>query len=899
MKNFKNLLFVAVLFISATVLGQTKLTGTVVDESNEPLPGASVVVKGTTNGTSTDFDGKFMLDSKTTSGTLIVSFIGYESVEVAFTSAGDVGTIQLKEGGNLLEEVVLVGKGVIDLAGGRKTPVAVNTIKAAEIQAKIGTQDVTMTLVNTPSVYVAGQAGGFGDSRINVRGFGQDNTAYMLNGQPINGMEDGKMYWSNWSGINDIASAIQIQRGLGASKLAISSVGGTVNFVTRATDKLEKGYASVQTANNNYFRTTFSYSTGKSEKGFGTSVMLSTWQGDGYNEGNKGQGQTYFVSFGYQPNERHNFNFLITGAPQWHDQNFNKSISAYLQYGRQYNNNWGYYQGQYMTERRNFYHKPVANLNWDYTIDEDTSLSTVLYASWGRGGGTGNRGNRIRTAEGRIDYDAIYAQNAAVPGGAGVYFGSNPAYITRASMNLHSWYGVVSNFNKQLNENLSFNVGVDLRTYYGEHFRVVENFHGLTSWQENIRLRDQNSPGHASYIGSFGTYKRVIATRSWNADPYTATWANIPEDQKIAYSNDERISYTGLFTQLEYSKDDFSMFFQGAISNQWHQRFDKYQYADQSLINGTSTQGSGTPLPAGTTDGVNSEKVSNFGFNVKGGGSYTFSESSTAYFNAGYYSRQPYHDNIYLNFSNYINPATENEKITGLEAGYAYKGEKLAVNVNVYRTSWKDRVVTSSRLVGGIVQLTTNQGVEQLHSGIEVDFNYRLMKNLTLKGFTSLGDWKFKGSGITRITDEDQNVISTTTTDFDGGEVGDAAQTTIGFGLDYRLNKNFSFDFDYRHYDRLYANVGAVKSNLELPSYGIGDFGASYRMFVGKEKNNTVNLRFNINNVFHKIYLSDLRTNIVAGDSNANGVTYQGIDTANQGYFGLGRTWNLSLRYNF
>ena len=45
------------------------------------------------------------------------------------------------------------------------------------------------------------------------------------------------MYWSNWSGMSDIANFIQIQRGLGSSKLAISSVGGTVNFVTKATEK--------------------------------------------------------------------------------------------------------------------------------------------------------------------------------------------------------------------------------------------------------------------------------------------------------------------------------------------------------------------------------------------------------------------------------------------------------------------------------------------------------------------------------------------------------------------------------------------------------------------------------------------------------------------------------------
>ena len=76
MKNFKNLLFVAMFFITATVLGQTKITGTIVDGTNQSLPGASVLEKGTTNGVSADFDGKFSLTAKSNSGTLVISFIG-------------------------------------------------------------------------------------------------------------------------------------------------------------------------------------------------------------------------------------------------------------------------------------------------------------------------------------------------------------------------------------------------------------------------------------------------------------------------------------------------------------------------------------------------------------------------------------------------------------------------------------------------------------------------------------------------------------------------------------------------------------------------------------------------------------------------------------------------------
>ncbi|TJY38097.1 TonB-dependent receptor [Pontimicrobium aquaticum] len=893
-KTTQFLLLALALVFTTGVIAQSTVTGTIMDsELNAPLPGANIIEKGTTNGVSTDFDGKFTLTTQATSGQVTISYVGYGSVTLSFNGNTNLGTITLSPD-NTLEEIVIVGTGLIDLAEDRKTPVAVSTITAAEIQKKIGTQDITMTLVNTPSVYVAGQSGGFGDSRINVRGFAQDNTAYLLNGQPINGMEDGKMYWSNWSGINDIASAIQIQRGLGSSKLAISSVGGTVNFVTKTTDKRESGFLYAGIANDDFIKTTYQYSTGKSEKGWGASFMLSHWQGDGYNEGNFGAGQTYFLSVGYTPNETHNFNFLITGAPQFHDQNFSKRLSDYAKYGRRYNNNWGTYKGQYMTERRNFYHKPVANLNWDYTISDDTNLSTVLYASWGRGGGTGNRGYRIRTAEGRIDYDAIYAYNNSVANGAGGYFTAGGGYVTRSSMNLHNWYGIVSNLQTQLSENLSFNIGLDLRTYYGKHFRMVENFHGLTSWQEDIRLRDEN---HQTY-GSFGTYKNVITTRDLSANPWAVLFADVDEKDKIAYSNDERISYGGVFAQLEYANDKFSAFFQGALSNQWHQRFDHYQYADQSLINGTSPQWTGTPLPAGTTDSVDSEKISNVGYNLKGGLGFVLDEAeeNKAYVNAGYYSRQPYQDNIWTQFNNQESPGYQNETIFGLEAGYSYSTRAFSANVNVYRTSWKDRVISSSSIVGGVVQNTLNFGVEQLHSGLEVDFIARLADGFKFNGFMSAGSWKYQGTSRTQITDENQNIISEDEVDVDGGMVGDAAQFTLGFGIDVDLAERLSWDADFRYYDRLYANVGAVKQNLRMPAYKIVDTGVSYKMLVGKDKDKSLNIRANVNNVFYEIYLSDLRTNIQATGGEAN---FKGISNRNQGYFGLGRTWNVSLRYKF
>ncbi len=123
---------------------------------------------------------------------------------------------------------------------------------------------------------------------------------------------------------------------------------------------------------------------------------------DGYVNGTKGEAYNYYFALGYQPNKKHDFQFTFTGSPQWHNQNnFQNTIATAIKYGngvdrpnRRYNSNWGYMTGEDGIAREysqsvNWYSKPVAMLNWDWTMDEKSKLSTVLYGSWGRGGGTG------------------------------------------------------------------------------------------------------------------------------------------------------------------------------------------------------------------------------------------------------------------------------------------------------------------------------------------------------------------------------------------------------------------------------------------------------------------------------------------------------------------------------
>lgn len=855
----KKIVLSALLLILSTAFAysQQSITGTVTDGKN-PIAGATVSISGTTRTTSTDAGGQFSLRSPNESGEIVITYIGYEVKRLSFaTSSDNLGVIELAQSAQSLDEVIVqIGTGIIDLAKDRKTPIAVSTISPTEIQRKAGNQEFPELLKNTPSVYIAGQAGGYGDSRVILRGYDADNTAYLINGQPINSMEDGKLYWSNWSGLADVANGIQVQRGLGSSKLAISSVGGTINIVTKATELNKGGFAQAIIGNDNFQKTTFGYNTGMSESGWGASFMITNWAGDGYNDGTKGSGQNYFFSLGYKPNDKHQFNFLIFGAPQKHDQNFTKSIDKYLQYGRKYNNNYGFSDGQYLSERTNYYHKPVANLNWDFNINEKSSLSTVLYASWGRGGGTGNWGSgKQSTASGYINFDAIRDNNVNLPDGIGTL--GNKAYAIRASVNNHSWYGLVSNFNHEINENLNFNLGVDLRTYKGSHYRMLTNLMGLNAW---------NVTDNAQYPEGYNV------TETFSINPWKSLFNSVDNDQKVNYDYDERISYGGLFGQIEYANEDFSAYAQAAVSTQSHVRWDRFGY---------------------TKEEEKSETVNNLGYNLKGGLSYNLAENHTIFANTGYYSRQPYHDNIYLNFGNDVNPLTKNEKIFGLEFGYKFTSQFFSANLNVYNTSWKDRVTTTSDVTDDNQQLFfNNSGLSQLHRGIELDFVARPVTQVDVKGFASIGDWKYTANALTRTYDESLNLLSEEVKDVKDGKVGDAAQTMFGLGVVYRITGSLSADVDYRNYSNLYADV-VEKENIKLPTFDLVDAGVNYKFNFEKT---SLNLRLNVNNIFDRVYISEMTSALAANEGD---VTYRGINVKNNVFFGNGTTWNVGMRFNF
>ncbi len=920
MKKIAKKLFFSLLLLAATAsFGQGKIKGKVVDaENNTGLPGVNVIIKGSKTGTSTDIDGKFTVNATTATGTIVVSSVGYQSKTLAFSAksgeATDLGTIKLALLATDLDEVV-VKSTVVDVAKTRKTPVAVSTIRAAEIQAKGGNQEVPELLANTPSVYTSKSGGGFGDSRINIRGFSQENIAVLVNGVPVNDMENSKVYFSNWAGLGDVTSALQVQRGLGSSKLAISSVGGTINFITRTSDMKEGGRLSSTIGNDNYIKNQVSYNTGKMKNGLSASVLLGQTYGDGYVDGTKGLAGNYYIALGYEFSPKSDIQFTFTGAPQWHHNRFgNVSIADAIKYGngvdepnRQYNPDWGYLNGEEYNMRRNYYHKPIASINWDYKFNETTKLSTVFYGSWGRGGGSNGTGGikgknystLTRTANGLVDYDLIQAWNSGLATSQGIRTQTAGSYqnsfssgsatdlstgISRInSVNSHDWYGTVINLNKKLTNELTLDFGIDARTYSGYHYTTISDLLGASKFKDNS---DVNNPNR-------------VLTNTYASTPSLNPFVNVKDQEKISYNNDGNVRWYGAFTQLEYSKDELSAFVQGSISQQGFQRVDHFKYLASNPLSETSF-----------------ENI--LGYNAKSGVNYNLNENMNIFVNGGVYSKQPNFGTVYPNNASVLNTNLTNEKVMSFEVGYGFRTSKFTANLNAYYTTWKDRYFrisdASSLNVGGYFDFT---GVGEVHTGVELEINAKPIDKLHINGMVSVGNWEYKDTSISNVYDASGNPFAGTTPKIlylDGVKVGDAAQMTASLGASYEVIENLSLDANYRMVDKLYAAISPSaafttttnKGTLELPSYGLMDAGFSFKLPVGKDKADSVNFRLNVNNVLDEVYIAESRSNIFANDIKSGGTTYEqqgalykGVATANNVYFGFGRTWNFGIAYKF
>jgi iron complex outermembrane receptor protein len=851
----KSLLVFSLLFqfVALGAFAQQTIKGKVVDSlTKESLPGAVVALKGSGLSTSTSPDGSFSIKKQEGANILVISYIGYNRKEITVPAGkADLGMITVTSSSNLMDEVMIIAN---NLAIDRRTPVAVSTVDAVRMEEKLSNQEFPELLKSTPGVYATRAGGGFGDSRINLRGFQSANVAVMINGVPVNDPESGRVFWSNWSGLSEVMRNTQVQRGLGASKVAVPSIGGTINITTKTTDIKKGGFIYQGFGNNDFNKTSFSYSTGLTDKNWAFTVLGSKQGGDGWADGLKYNAYTYFFNVSKKINEDHTLSLTGFGAPQYHAQRFDRlSIQTYRDapQGIKFNPNWGVLNGEEKTISGNFFHKPQFSLNHYWTIDEKSSLSTAVYYSVGTGGNEFDSNvsggvnfddpkYRISGKYSPLDLDAISKLNTATVDGKAV------AYL-QSNRNDHQWYGLLSTYNRKIGEKINILGGLDFRSYEGMHYNSVRN---LLSAEYVLDGADINNPVNMAKTGD-----------------------------KIGFNNDGLVNWQGVFLQGEYATGPLSAFISLAGSNTSYRRIDYFRYL--------------------LTDPLHKSDWQNFiGYQAKGGANYNIDDHHNVFANIGYFEKAPFFNAVFIGNQNVPNADAVNEKITSYELGYGFRHSLFTANINIYSTRWNDRSFTRSFNGQGNERFFANMlGVDALHQGVELDFVAKPLKDLSISGMVSVGDWKWKNNlDAVQVFNQNQEVVGTVNRVFMKGlKVGDAPQTTAAIGMDYNVTSELKIGVDYNYYANFNAEFDPTTLNREglepwkVPNYSLVDVNAVFRFQLAGVN---ASLFGNVNNLFNVEYISDG----FAFFDNTTGLSNSSNSTV---YFGTGRTFTTGLKINF
>lgn len=913
MLKLKFLILVCVsFFVQLSYAQKVKVTGTVKDATTgEPLIGANVLYEPL-KGMSTDLDGKFNFTLDKGTYEFSVTYIGYKAQKQKVTLEGSNIELDFALESNMLTEVEVIA----DLAKPRETPVAYSNVDAQRIQEQSGSQDLPMLLNSTPGVYATQGSGGDGAARISIRGFNSQNVLVMIDGVPMNDMFNGRVFWSNWFGLDNQTKTMQVQRGLGASKLAIPAVGGSLNIITTGIDQQKRFQIKQEVGNNLNLRTLLSASSGRLKGDWSIQGAVSYRHNDGWVDQLKSDMFFYYLRID-KIIKKHQLSITAFGAPQTSGQRDFRRPQSIINYsteqasnlgidppqgsafvfnngGSRYNNAWGNLartspdeEGSGAKSRPyntsvNSFHKPIVSLRDFIQVNNRLYVSLTAYASFGNGGGTTLAGNTVPyDSSGQLKLQQAYITNVNnIDTSTGQSLRNSTVFV-RKDYNEHKWYGFLGTFEQKLSERFTLSGGLDARYYRGRVFSRVHDLLGgdVTKFAPG----DLNRPN-----GELRSEGDIF-------------------NQNIARD----ILWGGVFAMVEYKSEKLSAFINvsGAITGYKQQNY----FLKKQYITSDTTIDIGYYDEVTYNDEVinrdnpnlkvnSSEWIGRLGYVVKGGLNYNINRSNNVFVNVGKFSRAPYMTFLVRADNTEVRNA-KNEEITSFELGYSFKSKKFSANLNGYYTLWSNRpTVTTFNIDGNTVAANAN-GLGARHMGVEIDLVYKIIKQLSIEAMASIGDWIWNTVATAEITDEQGLNLNTRKFDPRGIKVGDAAQHTYAVSLRAEPFKNFYFQPRINIFTHNYAdfqpsaleitdlktgygpNIG--RQSWRMPDYWFIDLSLGYGFYYKKTR---FDIRGNVYNLTNNFYITDAINNNMGTGFNASSASVN---------VGMGTRWLTTFSVTF
>ncbi len=876
--------------------------------SGETLIGAAVIY-GDGQGVITDFDGKYSVELDYGRYTMSVSYVGFEPLEKTVVLEKNILAVNFK-----LESVQLSEAEVVaDVAIERETPVAFTNISPLQIQEELGSQPIPMILNSTPGVYATTDGADGNGPSVSIRGFKQRNVSVMLDGIPVNDMETGGVFWNNWFGLDMVTQTMQVQRGLGASKLALPAIGGTINIQTEGIESKKKTSVKQEVSTFGSYRTSIGHTSGRTASGWGYTLAASFQKAKGYNEQTNSQGYFYYLKIQKELG-KHILSVSAMGAPSERGvRSYRQKLATYShEYSREivtgseddYMRLSNYHQEDLDIESQNLNavdkEAAISELNDSYSYENtDEYLNERNEMNFIDTVGVVEKGLKYNVHWGKLNGNIQQERTNKY---------HKPTFNLRDSWHLNDkWY--VSNIaymslGKGGGSRLSSSLGtgdydddyqVDLQRFYDSNtiggifgppidgtysdtelkssriLRKLYNNHfwaGILSTFQHDPSEDLAISGGLDFRYYEGEHYAEVhdllggdyyvndddANSSTNQDKMKR------EGDKIDFHNRSFVKWGGAFVMLEYKKQNWNSFINLTGVYQGYDRIDYFALKDES----------------GNYERTGIKWIP--GYTIKAGGNYNLNEFNNVYMNLGYLNRTPVFSNV-IGYSNDYVENTENELIKSIELGYSYSKKSTTFKTNLYYTDWNNRPLDrllSVELDDGSRISANIPAMSAVHMGVESDLAVQFHPKVRVNLFVSFGDWKWdskQDSIILRDPETQKPYIDPITNeakliyyDAYGVKVGDSPQSQMGISVKWDIVKNLYIKPRFTYFSNHYSEFDPFslfdgnegRQSWKIPAYGLLDIHVGYAIYLGKSK---IDIRASVFNALNTSYISSAMNN--------------------------------------
>lgn len=810
------------MFSLATAFAQeTLVKGSVKDAvTKEPIPNVTITIEETGDFVVTDSKGEFVFSSNVPLGeqVLRVSKEGYVPKRYP---------IVVNEG-----QTVNITDMSLDIDVTNSVDLFTITLTDDELNDDTsGADNISGLLQSSQDIFERTAAFEFSSSFFRVRGLDSDNSSTMINGIEMNKIYNGRPQWSNWGGLNDVMRNQELTSGLKPSNYNFGGVLGTNNINVRASNYRKGGRVTYSSSNRSYTnRLMASYATGLMKDGWSMAFSIGRrWGDEGYQDATLYDANSFFASIEKKIGDKHAINFTSIYAPNRRGKSSPNTQEVYDLKGTQYNEYWGYLDGEKRNSRIKEVEEPIFMLNHYWDISSKTKLNTNVAYQFGKLGNSrldysgganpspayyqdlpsyyladddGPDYTNAYIAEqeflsdGQIDWERIIDANLT-----NNISGQPAAYVLYEDRSDDSQLTLNSILSSELSENILLNASVNYKNLKSENFGEIIDVLGSTVGAQNV--------------DSFDGFQYD------NQNPDRL----VGEGDKFRYNYNLYADIISGYAQAQFKYNKIDFYLSGSITSTTYQREGLWEH---SRFPGDESYGKGKEL--------------NFtGYGGKAGFTYKITGKHLLDFNGGYITRAPSLKNTYSNSreNHNIVKGIEEEKVTAFDASYIFRSPIVKARLTGFYTKIEDANEVSFYYADGLsgFEIEGNdtsafvqevlQGIDKKHIGAELGIEAQVTPTIKLKGAASVGQYTYDNNPNLYLTSSsftsEDGSIDYGQANLKDYKVAGGPQTAASIGFEYRDPDYWWFGATANFFSNAYIDINPLTrtENFYLDTDGL------------------------------------------------------------------------------